>query len=81
MEMVDCAERERLIAEVVDTLKQIIQISLRQRTALKSSSYSAYLLDQEFAEAVGEKERRLGALLEHSGSTGARREGKGKSQK
>ncbi|HEY1242511.1 MAG TPA: hypothetical protein VGF16_18245 [Bryobacteraceae bacterium] len=61
----NCPERERLVAAVAEILKQIIQIALRQRTALKSSSYTAYLLDQEFAEAVGEKERRLGALLEH----------------
>jgi hypothetical protein len=65
MEIVNCPERERLVAAVAEILKQIIQIALRQRTALKSSSYTAYLLDQEFAEAVGEKERRLGALLEH----------------
>lgn len=61
----NCPEQERLVAEVVEALRQIIQIALRQRTALKSNSYGAYILDQEFAEAVGEKERRLGALLEH----------------
>ena len=63
--IVNCPERERLNTEVVEALRQIIQIALRKRTALKSNSYAAYLLDQEFADAVGEKERRLGALLEH----------------
>lgn len=65
MDIVNCPERERLVAEVVESLRQIIQIALRQRTALKSNSYAAFLLDREFADAVGEKERRLGALIEH----------------
>ena len=72
MDIVNCPERERLVAEVVESLRQIIQVALRQRTALKTNSYAAYILDQEFADAVGEKERRLGALLEHEREHGCK---------
>jgi len=44
---------------------RIIETALRQHMAVKSSASEACLFDQEFAAAVGEKERRLGALLEH----------------
>jgi hypothetical protein len=62
---VTCPERERLAGQLAEVMKQIIQIALRQRTALKTSGRAAYFLDQEFVEAVGEKERLLGALVEH----------------
>ena len=61
----DCPERERLAGAFTQALMRIIEISLRQHMAVKSSGSAAVALDQEFAEAVGEKERRLGALIEH----------------
>lgn len=62
---VDCPERERLVGAFTETLMRIIETALRQHMAVKSSASEACLFDQEFAAAVGEKERRLGALLEH----------------
>ena len=44
---------------------RIIEITLRQHMAIKSSAFEAQAIDLEFAEAVGEKQRRLAALAEH----------------
>ena len=63
--LVNCPERERLAGAVSDALRRIIEIALRQHMAVKTSTFEAQAIDQEFAEAVREKERRLGALAEH----------------
>ena len=65
MVLVNCPERERLAGAVSDALRRIIEVALRQHMAVKTSTSEAQLISQEFAEAVGEKERRLGALDEH----------------
>lgn len=62
---VDCPERERLAGAVTEALMRIIDITLRQHLAVKTSAFEAQAIDPEFAEAAGEKERRLGALAEH----------------
>ena len=61
----ECTERERLVANVITAMEKIIDIILEQRRELKNSGQSACVLDGHFGEAVGEKERALGALCEH----------------
>lgn len=61
----DCPERERLAGAVTEALMRIVEITLRQHMAIKTSAFEAQAIDQEFAEAAGEKQRRLGALAEH----------------
>ena len=42
-----------------------VDTPLRHHMVIKSNGSAAVALDQEFADAVGEKERRLSALLNH----------------
>lgn len=61
----ECAERHRLLADVIRSIERLIEILLDQQRALKISGASASLLDGDFGAAAGEKERAVGGLCEH----------------
>jgi len=67
-----CPERERLAAEVIAVMGELIDILLQQRRALRASGNVASLLDADFGKAVGAKERAIGALCEHEKEHGCR---------
>lgn len=69
---VRCDVRERLVADVIRTVELLIDVLLNQQRALKLSGSSAGVMDKNFTELVGEKERALGALCEHEKEHGCR---------
>ena len=60
-----CPERERLAAAVREILRHIAVITQDQFVAFNCNKPSFYLLDRDLELAVGEKERRVGALRQH----------------
>ena len=64
---VDCPERDKLNAEAMRALKDIIEFTDRMMQALRAKEPGASLtsLDKDLENAVGAKERAFGALAQH----------------
>jgi len=62
-----CETKSNLMQAAEDTLERLIRLARFQREALESGSEgTAAAIDQELEQTFGEKERRLGALYEHT---------------
>lgn len=61
-----CAEHEQLQSRVLEILEKITAIAGAQLRAFKENDKAAFAaLDKATEEAIGEKERRIGALRQH----------------
>jgi hypothetical protein len=61
-----CAEYDRLEHEVEQILAQLAQVTTLQLELFRSRNYShVHRVDRELENIVGEKERAIGALLQH----------------
>jgi hypothetical protein len=61
-----CERRVELAANVKDALAQLVELTSAQLTAFESRGESEFMrLDKQLANAVGHKERCIGALREH----------------
>ncbi len=61
-----CPERDRLAEAVNDSLERIVKLTQEQLVVFRKGVLRRFEdLDRELEHAVGEKERRVGALREH----------------
>jgi hypothetical protein len=60
-----CSERDRLEATVLGCLKDINNFSDKLRAAIKAGDGNMSSFDTDLENAVGAKERGLGALTQH----------------
>jgi len=61
-----CEKHDRLLAEVRQILEHLVKLTRSQSEAFQRDDRGEFKrLDRELELAVGEKERRVGALREH----------------
>jgi hypothetical protein len=62
-----CVERSRLADEVDAILTSLVDLTGRQLEAFRNGDYAEFSrLDKKLEEAVGVKERSIGALRQHT---------------
>ena len=70
--MVECKECERLRGEVQDALTRLTSITTAQLNAFRAGDEQTFMqLDKELENAVGSKERTIGAMRQHRREHGA----------
>ncbi len=63
----NCAERSRLSSLVDEVLRSLVELTRAQREAFARRDQAEFArLDRELEQTVGEKERRVGALNQHT---------------
>jgi hypothetical protein len=68
---VDCSTRDQLIVEAARTLDKIIELSDKLLDALQAVPPESLVgLDKDLENAMGAKERALGALAQHRNEHG-----------
>ena len=64
--MSTCKECERLRGEVQDVLARLTHLTTAQLNAFRSDDHATFMqLDKELENAVGLKERTIGAMRQH----------------
>jgi cell division septum initiation protein DivIVA len=62
-----CAEYARLQTEVGEVLERLTNLTQAQLNAFRANDQATLMrLDKELENAIGEKERRIGAMRQHA---------------
>ncbi|MGH9735532.1 MAG: hypothetical protein ACRD8A_13190 [Candidatus Acidiferrales bacterium] len=66
-----CSEGEKLRAAVIEILQKIVAIATEQLRTIKEDDRARFkALDEALELAIGEKERRIGAVHQHEADHG-----------